>query len=87
MGHGAGSLSPWMHPELKKLGLPAICLESQHVRAAMSTQRNKTDKPDALGIAHIMRAGWFRQAYIKSESCYRTLFLLTHRPNLKAKVP
>ncbi|ESW90267.1 hypothetical protein X772_08350 [Mesorhizobium sp. LSJC280B00] len=30
-------------------------METQHVRAAMSAQRNKTDKADALGIAHIMR--------------------------------
>lgn len=78
VGHEAGSLSPWLHPELKKLGLPAICLETLHVRAALSAQRNKTDKADALGIAHIMRTGWFRQAYIKSESCYRTRLLLTH---------
>ena len=54
-----------------KLGLPAVCLETQHVRAALSAQRNKTDEADALGIAHIMRTGWFRQAHIKSESCYR----------------
>ncbi|MDK1494272.1 IS110 family transposase [Sinorhizobium sp. 7-81] len=82
VGHEAGSLSPWLHPELKKLGLPAVCLETQHVRAAMSAQRNKTD---ALGIAHIMRTGWFRQAHIKTESCYRMRLLLTHRRNLKRK--
>ncbi|WP_292374448.1 IS110 family transposase [Mesorhizobium sp.] len=82
VGHEAGSLSPWLHPELKKLGLPAVCLETQHVRAAMSAQRNKTDKADALGIAHIMRTGWFRQAHIKSQSCHRTKLLLTHRRNL-----
>ena len=27
LGHEAGSLSPWLHPELLKLGLPAVCLE------------------------------------------------------------
>lgn len=75
----------WLHPELKKLDLPVVCLETQHVRAALSGQRNKTDKADALGIAHIMRTGWFRQAYIKSQSCYRTKLLLTRRRNLKAK--
>ena len=52
VGHEAGSLSPWLHPELVKRGLPVICLETQHVRAAMSAQRNKTDAADALGIAH-----------------------------------
>jgi transposase len=54
VGHEAGSWSPWLHPELLKLGLPAVCLETQHVRAALKAQRNKTD---ALGIAHLMRTG------------------------------
>lgn len=85
VGHEAGSLSPWLHPELLRVGLPAICLETVHVRAAMSAQRNKTDKADALGIAHLMRTGWFRRAHIKSEDCYRTRLLLTHRRNLKCK--
>lgn len=85
VGHEAGSLSPWLHPELLAMGLPAICLETQHVRAAMSAQRNKTDAADALGIAHIMRTGWFRQAHIKTEICYRTRLLLTQRRNLKRK--
>lgn len=34
---------------VQKLGLPAICLETVHVRAAMSAQRNKTDRADAPG--------------------------------------
>jgi transposase len=85
VGHEAGALSPWLHPELLKLGLPVVCLETQHVRAALKAQRNKTDRADALGIAHIMRTGWFRKAHIKSEACYRLRLLLTHRRNLKRK--
>jgi transposase len=85
VGHEAGALSPWLHPELLRLGLPAVCLETFHVRAALKAQRNKTDKTDALGIAHIMRTGWFRKAHIKSEACYRLRLLLTHRRNLKRK--
>jgi transposase len=85
VGHEAGALSPWLHPKLLKLGLPAVCLETQHVRAALKAQRNKTDAADALGIAHIMRTGWFRKAHIKSEACYRLRLLLTHRRNLKRK--
>ncbi|BBB97199.1 MULTISPECIES: IS110 family transposase [Bradyrhizobium] len=85
LGHEAGALSPWLHPELVKLGLPAVCLETLHVRAALNAQRNKTDKTDALGIAHIMRTGWFRRAHIKSEACYRLRLLLTHRRNPKRK--
>lgn len=85
VGHEAGSLSPWLQPALVKFGLPAICLETRHVRAAMSAQRNKTDAADALGIAHIMRTGWFRQAHVKTESCYRIRLLLSQRRNLKRK--
>jgi transposase len=83
VGHEARALSPWPHPEFLKLGLPAVCLETQHVRSAPSAQRNKTDKADALGIANFMRIGWFRRAHIKSEACYRLRLLLTHRCNLK----
>jgi transposase len=31
------------------MGVPAVCLETRQVRAAMSAQRNKTDATDALG--------------------------------------
>jgi transposase len=84
-GHEAGALSPWLHPGLKALGIPAICLETRHVRAAMSAQRNKTDATDAIGIAHIMRTGWFRQAHIKTDQAYRLRLLLIQRRNLKRK--
>lgn len=85
VGHEAGSLSPWLHTGLATLGLPVVCLETRHVRAAMSAQRNKTDANDALGIAHIMRTGWFRQAHIKSDDCYRMRLLLVQRRTLKRK--
>jgi transposase len=85
VGHEAGALAPWLQPHLTALGLPVVCLETRHVRAAMGAQRNKTDATDALGIAHILRTGWFRQAHIKSENCYRVRLLLSQRRNLKRK--
>ena len=33
--------------------------------------RDETSKADALGIAHMMRTGWFRGGHIKSEESYR----------------
>lgn len=86
VGHEAGSLSPWLHPELQAIGIPFVCLETRHVRASMQAQRNKTDATDALGIAHLMRTGWFRQAHIKTEAAYRVRLLLTQRRNLKRKL-
>ena len=56
---------------LLALGVPAVCLETRQVRAAMSAQRNKTDATDALGLAHLMRTGWFRQAHVKTEGAHR----------------
>lgn len=50
-------MAPWLKGELLALGLPAVCLEAVHVRAALRAQRNKTDATDALGIALLMRAG------------------------------
>jgi transposase len=38
-----------------------------------------------LGLAHLMRTGWFRQAHVKTEGAYRLKLLLTHRRNLKRK--
>ncbi|WP_075255857.1 IS110 family RNA-guided transposase [Herbaspirillum camelliae] len=85
VGHEAGALSPWLHPALLAQGLPAVCLEARRVRAALSAQRNKTDAADALGIAHIVRTGWYGTAHIKQESTYRLRLLLTQRRNLKRK--
>lgn len=85
VGHEAGALSPWLQPQLLALGLPVVCLEALHVRSALTAQRNKTDASDALGIAHLVRTGWYKSAHIKSEACYRLRLLLTHRRNLKRK--
>jgi transposase len=85
VGHEAGSLSPWLQVELKQRGISAICLEAWHARAALSAMRNKTDKADARGLAHIVRTGWFRAVHVKSEESYRLRLLLTQRRNLKRK--
>ena len=86
VGHEAGALSPWLQPQLKAQGVPAICLETRHMRATLAAQRNKTDAADALGIAHVMRTGWYRIAHVKTEGCYRLRLLLTQRRNLKRKL-
>lgn len=40
VGHEAGALSPWLHRELLKLGLPAVCLETS--MCARRCRRNVT---------------------------------------------
>lgn len=85
LGHEAGSLSPWLQREMKALGLPVHCLETRHVRAALDAQRNKTDRNDALGLAQMMRTGWFKSVHVKSEASYRLRLLIANRRNLKRK--
>jgi len=85
VGHEAGALAPWLHPALLALGVPAVCVEARHARAAMAAQRNKTDRADALGLAHLIRTGWYKTAHMKAESTYRLRLVLTHRRNLKRK--
>ena len=76
-GHEAGSLVALAASGTGQARPAGGLSGDQHVRAAISAQRNKTDKTDALGLAHLVRTGWFRQAHIKSEACYRLRLLLT----------
>lgn len=81
-GHEAGALGPWLQDGLAALGVPAVCLETRHVRTGLGAQRNKTD---ALGLAHIVRTGRFKAAHTKDAATYRVRLLLTQRRNLKRK--
>ncbi|MBB5696036.1 transposase [Roseomonas pecuniae] len=60
IGLEAGPLSQWLHAGLVRAGLPAILVETRHVKAALSAMRVKTDRNDARGIAQLIRLGWFR---------------------------
>jgi transposase len=66
IGLEACSLSAWLHEGLTAAGLPAVCVETRHAKAAMSAMPNKTDRNDARGLAQIVRTGWFRAVHVKS---------------------
>jgi transposase len=57
VGLEAGIMSSWLFSGLTKLGLPVICLESFQAHRFLATQRNKTDKNDARGLAQFTRKG------------------------------
>ena len=85
VGLEAGPLSQWLFSVLEAAGLPAVLLETRHVRAAFKTMPVKTDRKDARGIAQLMRLGWFRPVHCKSLAAQETRALLTARKLLQAK--
>ena len=56
----------WLYHSLKAAGLPIICLEARHARAATTLQRNKTDANDAETLA---RAHGLVQGGTREELC------------------
>jgi transposase len=86
IGLEAGPLSQWLYAAMRKAGLPVELLETRHVRNALKTMINKTDRNDARGIAQLMRLGWFRPVHCKSMEAQETRALLTARTLMQAKL-
>src|SRR4051794_26875943 len=66
IGLESGPLSAWHWHELRNLGLPVVCLDARHAKAALALQLNKSDRNDARGLAQIVRTGWYREVRVKS---------------------
>ena len=61
-----GPLSVWFYHALTLEGLPTICLDARHAKAALDMARNKTDANDADGLAHLAEVGFYREVRVKS---------------------
>ena len=85
IGLEAGPLSQWLYSGLAERGLPMICVETRHMKAALSAQLNKSDRNDARGIAHMMRVGLYRPVHVKTLTSQKRRMLLTSRQLLQAK--
>ena len=79
LGLEAGPLSQWLHDGLVGAGFRVICMETRHVKAALSAMRNKTDRNDARGIAQLIRVGLYREVHVKTLSSQEQRALLTAR--------
>src|SRR5918993_4171795 len=84
VGLEAGPLSQWLHAGLIAAGLPAILIETRHVKAALKAMTVKTDRNDARGMAQLMRMGWFRAVHAKAPMVQEIRALLTARKLLVA---
>lgn len=79
LGLEAGPTSEWIGGHLLAAGFQVACLETRHVKAALSAMVVKTDRNDARGIAQIVRAGWFKAVHMKSAGSQRHRTLTTAR--------
>jgi transposase len=86
VGLEAGPLSQWLHAGLVEAGLPALLIETRHVKAALKAMTVKTDRNDARGMAQLMRMGWFRPVHVKTLQAQEIRALLTARKLLVAKL-
>ena len=66
----------WLFSALAEAGLPAICVETRHMKAVLKAQINKTDRNDARGIAQMMRAGLYRPVHVKTLRSQKLRMLL-----------
>ena len=82
VGLESGPLSLWHWHALKQAGLPVVCLDARHAKAALSLQLNKSDRNDARGLAQIVRTGWYREVTVKSFDSQLIRSLLTTRAQL-----
>jgi transposase len=85
VGLEAGPTASWLYSQIRSAGLPVVCMECRHVKAGLGAMRNKTDRNDARGIAQLVRLGWFRHVFVKSDEAQRIRMLLVARTHLMSK--
>jgi transposase len=79
IGLETGPTTTWLWTELKRLGLPVICIDARHAKAVLKMQINKSDRNDAAGIARIMQTGWFKEVRVKNIDSHLIKALLVSR--------
>jgi transposase len=82
VGLETGQLSNWLTLNLRRRGLPIVCLDARHAKATLSLQINKTDANDAFGLAQVVRTGWYREVAVKSMDAQALRMLLVARAKL-----
>jgi transposase len=77
-----GPLSVWFYHALRAEGLPAICIDARHAKAALDMAPNKTNANDADGLAHLAEVGFYREVRVKGFDSMLTRTLVAARIRL-----
>lgn len=81
-----GPLSVWFFHALTAEGLPAICIDARHAKAALDMAPNKTDANDADGLAHLAEVGFYRAVRVKGFDSMLTRTLVSARGQLRKTI-
>ncbi len=81
-----GPLSIWFYHALRAEGLPAICIDARHAKAALDMAPNKTDANDADGLAHLAEIGFYRVVRVKGFDSMLTRTLVAARGQLRKTI-
>lgn len=82
IGFETGAMASWLWHELKRVGLPVVCVDARHAHAVLSVRMNKSDPNDAHGLAELIRVGWYRAVRVKSDESQAVRSLLVARSRL-----
>jgi transposase len=74
-----GPLSTWFYHALTAEGLPAVCIDARHAKAALDMAPNKTDANDADGLAQLGEVGFYREVRVKQYDSMLTRTLIGAR--------
>lgn len=77
-----GPLAVWLFHALNTMGVPVICIDARHAKAALDMARNKTDANDADGLAHLAEVGFYRAVRVKGFESMLTRTLVGARRQL-----
>jgi len=81
-----GPLSIWFYHALSAEGLPAICIDARHAKAALDMAPNKTDTNDADGLAHLAEVDFYRVVRVKGFDSMLTRTLIAARGQLRKTI-
>ena len=64
------------------MGFSVVCMDARGAADAVKSRRVKSDKADAYALAEMLRTGWYRAVYVKSEDSHRLKAMLGPRDQL-----
>lgn len=77
-----GQLSTILFHGLAQAGWVVACIDARHAHGVLQTQRVKTDRNDARGLAQLARTGWYQEVHVQSAGAVSLRLLVQGRHQL-----